>query len=438
MNIVPTNRLLLLIAGALLPCGLMAAAAPEWVTALSIVALVTFVFAGMDAFVSRNRLSGVSVRLPSVLRFVKDRPSSLPVEIERTGKTNSLRIGLVLPPGLAAEEETRTTLDGNAGRFVTSWSAHPVERGTHHVTKAVVETTSAAGLWDIREHKQLNSEIRVFPNLLADKKTAAPLLLARTSGVHSFRQIGKGREFEKLREYIAGDTSNDIHWRATARHGRPVTKVFQVERTQEVYAVLDCSRLSGRMIDREPALERYLTAALLLGLAVQKDGDRFGVIAFDDRVQTIIRAGAGRAHFGACRDALFGVKPKRVSPDFRELSQFIRTRLRRRSLLMILTDLDDAAIAEDFEANLSIVRRTHLVTASMIQPRGVAPIFSGEPVTNCDKIFDRLAGHLRWHTLEQTRRRLSIQGVSLNLLRPDNAAADLVARYRQVKSRQLL
>jgi hypothetical protein len=113
-------------------------------------------------------------------------------------------------------------------------------------------------------------------------------------------------------------------------------------------------------------------------------------------------------------------------------------RLRKRSLLMVLTDLDDAAIADEFESQIKVVRRTHLITANMMQPAGVAPAFTGDPAQTTDHLFDRLAGHLRWHALEQTRRRLATQGVSLSLLRPDHVASDLVSRYRQIKGRQLL
>src|SRR5258708_1628120 len=67
-----------------------------------------------------------------------------------------------------------------------------------------------------------------------------------SEGMRALRQIGRGREFEKLREYVPGDGFDEIHWKATARHGHPITKVFQVERTQEVYVVIDSSRLAGR------------------------------------------------------------------------------------------------------------------------------------------------------------------------------------------------
>ncbi len=79
-----------------------------------------------------------------------------------------------------------------------------------------------------------------IPNLLDDRKNLSALFLNRGQfGLHAQRQVGKGRDFEKLREYIPGDGYDEIHWKATARRGKPITKVFQIERTQEVYVIVD-------------------------------------------------------------------------------------------------------------------------------------------------------------------------------------------------------
>ena len=104
------------------------------------------------------------------------------------------------------------------------------------------------------------SEIRVYPNLFTERRNLAALFLHRGAfGLHAQRQVGKGREFEKLREYMPGDSFDEIHWKATAKRGRPITKVFQIERTQEVYVVIDASRLSAR--PTRHATKRFWTAA---------------------------------------------------------------------------------------------------------------------------------------------------------------------------------
>ena len=114
----------------------------------------------------------------------------------------------------------------------------------------------------------------------------------------------------------------------------------------------------------------------MLGLAAEQQGDLFGLLTFTDRVQNFVRAKNGKAHYSTCRDALYTLQPQIVSPDFDELCTFIRLRLRRRTLLFFLTSLDDPVLAESFVRNMDLIRRQHLVLVNMIQPPGVAPVFT--------------------------------------------------------------
>ena len=98
----------------------------------------------------------------------------------------------------------------------------------------------------------------------------------------------------------------------------------------------------------DTTLERFLTAALVLGLAAEQQGDLFGLLAFTNKVETFVRAKNGKAHYSACRDALYRLQPQIVTPDFEEVCTFIRLRLRRRALLVVLTALDDPVLAESF------------------------------------------------------------------------------------------
>jgi hypothetical protein len=215
-----------------------------------------------------------------------------------------------------------------------------------------------------------------------ERKSLAALFLNRGGyGIHARRQHGKGREFEKLREYIPGDGFDEIHWKATAKRRHPITKVFQIERTQEVYLVIDTSRLSTRPAAAtggpgadDPAisslsdsrLERFITAALVVGLAARRQGDLFGVLTFSDSVHDFLRAQGGKSHYGACRDHIFNLRPRMVNPDYEELATFIRLKLRRRALIMILTSLDDPALAESFIRAIDLTCRRHLVMVTLI------------------------------------------------------------------------
>jgi uncharacterized protein (DUF58 family) len=279
-------------------------------------------------------------------------------------------------------------------------------------------------------------ELRAYPNLREDASLIAPR--RGQVGVHSLRQVGKGREFERLREYQPGDGAEDIHWKATARRGRPVTKVFQVERTQEIYAILDASRLSGRFFGEETAFEKSVSSALVLGAAAERRGDLFGLGAFAGQVEAFTRARNGKAHYAACRDAIYQLHPRPVSPDFDEIATFLRLRLRRRALLIFLTALDDPALAENFARATRVLARRHLVIAAIPRPESARPLFEDDKTETPADIYGRLAGHLSWHRLRELEHVLSRQGVKLALLDPARFSTGLVALYDEVKQRQLL
>jgi uncharacterized protein (DUF58 family) len=276
---------------------------------------------------------------------------------------------------------------------------------------------------------------------------AAIFLRRAQAGAHTQRQAGQGREFEKLRNYLSGDPLGDIHWKASAKRGDLVTRLHQIERTHEVYVAIDASRLSARGVAAHDAagrpaavaLERYVAATLVLALAAEQQGDQFGLITFSDRVLSCVRASSGSAHFNACRDALYTLQPRKVSPDFDELFTFIRLRLRKRALLIVLTALDDPVLAESFVKASEMVARQHLVIVDLLQPAEVRPLFSEEQAPeSAHDLYRNLAGHLRWHKLRELQKVLQRRGVRLSLLDPAQLSAQMIAQHSEIRARQLV
>ena len=320
-----------------------------------------------------------------------------------------------------------------------AWPCRPEMRGRFEIRRCHVELPSPLGFWGARVVSDCHAELRVYPNLMGERKHLASVFMRRgQAGIHAQRLVGHGREFEKLREYVPGDTYEDIHWKATARRGRPITKLFQVERTREIYVAVDTSRLSARTADGEPALERFLSSALVLGLAAEQQGDLFGLITFNSRVNRFIRAGRGHAHFAVCRDALYALESDPGTPDFDELATFVRTRLRKRALVLVLTDLGDPVLAEAFQRGVELVCRHHLVMVFMVRPPGLGPLFGEANADSTDRVYQNLAGHLMWTDLREVGRRLQHKGVGFVLSPRETLSAGLVARYMSVKARQML
>jgi len=498
--IVPSDKLVRWAAIVLVPFALLGALEPA---ALPWALLVIGLFIAIvlsDAWRSRSVLMGISLVLPEVARLTEGRPAKLELRVRNESRSaKALRLGLALPSEIqSSQEETIVALPAEAEWSSFSWPCMARKRGSFPLEAASVESSSTFGFWNVRKTLPARSVIRVYPNLSAERRDLAALFLHRGwAGAHAQRQVGKGRDFEKLREYIPGDGYDEIHWKATARRGKPITKVFQIERTQEIYVILDASRLSARpggrehrqvaelnrlneliKLNEEPGeqppcsaatcrrfnsarhvaqsqsadmsahsksdflaptcLDRFITAALVLGLAAEQQGDLFGILTFTHRVESFVRARNGKVHYSHCRDRLYALKTQMVSPDFEELFTFIRLRLRRRALLVFLTALDDPVVAESFVKNISLIRRQHLVLVNMLEPPGVKPLFSEPNTSSVDDLYERLGGHLLWRNLRELGKVLQRSGVTFSLLKNERLSADLVSQYLNVKRRQIL
>ena len=451
--IVPRNRLILWSGIVILPCSLIGAVFQTAAASAATVIALYFLLVIIDGISASNCLRGIEVKMPELVRLCKDREGAIELSFTNINSgTKRLRVGLPLPAEISSPSEYFTaSLPRGAQNSLFTFICTPQKRGRYSINTCYLEGSSSLGMWAMRSAAAVNSEIRVYPGLLSEQKNLAALFLNRgVSGFHSQRQVGQGREFEKLREYMYGDSYDSIHWKATARRGKPITKVFQVERTQDIYIIIDSSRLSARSIKTESAMnnsnaqqaeeiiDRFVSGALVMGIAAERQGDRFGFLGFSDRVNAFMRAKSGRSHYNACRDILYNMAPDRVNPDFDELCSFICSRLRRRSLLVFLTNLDDPVIADSFARNMEMVSRKHLVLVSMLKPAGVRPVFSGPDSHSIDDIYVHLGGHIVWQNLQELSQGFKQRGIGFSLLKSEKMCSQLVSQYITIKKRQLL
>jgi uncharacterized protein (DUF58 family) len=428
------------------------AGVPVGVMLLAAVLLALLV--ALDAPGAGAGLRDLEIRFPTVLRTSKGRELRLDGVLKNPGLLcKSLRAGLSFPGMLACEKpvlEVRLNREDESNRV--AWTANAVERGHHTFTHCYLEGTSRLGLWHGRRTVPCHLEVRVYPDLSHERQVLAPLFFRKGAiGMHQVRQVGKGREFEQLREYAPGDSYDDIYWRGTAKRRFPVTKMFQLERTQEIYVAIDASRRSARRLDTlsdvpteaggmaKTQLERFIQATLVLALAAEQQTDKFGLIVFSDRVHRFIPAGGGRGHYNIIRDVLYTLQPQVVNPDYEEVFIHMGNRLRHRSLVLFLTDLGEPWLSEQFVEGISLVARKHVVLAHMLGQKEISPLFrKGDAITEDEELYGRLAGQLLWDDLQETVRLLRQRGVHLTSSLQENLVADVVNEYLRVKKRQLI
>lgn len=266
---------------------------------------------------------------------------------------------------------------------------------------------------------------------------AARLGDLRSVGFRNVRRVGGGGEFDQLREYVRGDPYRDLDWKSTAKRLRPVTRVYQQERSQQVLIAIDAGRMMATRLGDISKLDHAINAALLLAYVALRQGDRVGLVVFADVVKSFVPPKRGPAQYRRILEALYQVEAEVAYVDFRRLVEFVQIRVPRRALLVMFSDLLDETHARPLVEHAALLRRKHLpVCVTMHDP--VAEEIADRPAHRPDEVFRRAAAADVIAEREALKAHLQKSAVGLVEAPPGELAVETVNRYLEIKARHRL
>jgi uncharacterized protein (DUF58 family) len=329
-----------------------------------------------------------------------------------------------------------------------------LQRGVWPGPRVGVERRSHFGFWQLRQWFDSPEQLRIEPDLRSARQEILRSPVYRS--LVAARQTpwtGHGRDFERLREYQAGDMYSEIAWKSTARRGAPVTRLFQWEQKQEVYFVLDQSRSSALALEassasdseapRNKAPRRVLdlaTETALVGATVALElGDEFGLVTYADEPKCWLRAGSGQSHFHQFRDRLLNIEPLPTTADYEALFGEIRLRLRRRAYLLLLADLTERSVSDSLRRGVGQLRSSHALLMTSILPAHARPAFSPEEDLHADQdVYAALAGEKENQRLGALARQLRQLDVQLRYVPAEAFLRTAIEGYLESKREQRL
>jgi len=332
------------------------------------------------------------------------------------------------------------------GPASASYEILPAQRGDLAMGKLFVRYQSSLRLAERWAVAETSSSVRVLPNLEQAKQQTLYLIRTRQVAMERRRRRmrGLGREFESLREYRAGDEFRNISWTATARRSKLITRVFQVERSQTVWIVLDAGRLLREQIVRGGAsslrlskLDYAVDAALALAQVAMHSGDRVGLLAYGREIQQNCNAGRGASQLHSIVESLALVHPEPYEADHGRAAHALLTEQHRRSLIVWITDLAETAGTPDVVEYALQMTRRHLVLFAAVGQPDLNERVAQRPESE-DDMFRYVAAIEIVQRRELLLRRLRQRGVLAMELMPGALAASLVNQYLEIKDRGLI
>lgn len=350
----------------------------------------------------------------------------VPVELRRTLPV----VDLDVPTVRGASEATVAQAD---------YAVMPAERGDLDVGAVSVRCRTEWGIGERWLSASLGQTVRVYPDLYESRRQAMFLIRSKQVAIEKRRAkvSGLGRDFESLREYQVGDDVRDICWTATARRAKPVTKIYQPERSQAVWIVVDGGRLLRARIDARMKLDATVDAALALAEVALAAGDRVGLVTYGRSIHHRLAPDRGHPHLRAILDTLATLRPERAEADHAAAAATVLSAQKQRALVVWLTDLSETSAVPDIIESAARLSPQHVVLFALIRQPELTALGAAPPVTE-EEMYRVLAAQETLERRDVLLRGLRQRGVLLVDIAPDAPAAALIDQYLSVKDRNLV
>jgi uncharacterized protein (DUF58 family) len=320
------------------------------------------------------------------------------------------------------------------GQFSASYHLTPLQRGAYPFGPLTLRVKTPMGLWVAQYAHAPDDTMRVYPNI---QQTKQQHLLtrqqrARQMGLRSMRLRGQGMEFESLRDYLPDDELRRVDWKASARRGSLVTREYDVERSQQIMIVLDMGRAMASHLDYMTKLDHAINAAVLLTYVAGQSQDRVGIMAFADDILTFMPPGKGAGQLPVVLDQLYPLQPRQVESDYRGAFTYLAHHVRKRSLILIFTDLIDPDSSKRLIDSLALLHPQHLVLCIALSDYELRGIVHGVPA-NQTGMFQQAVAISVMEDRQLALATLHRRGILTVDAAPSDLAVAVVNRYLAVK-----
>ncbi len=408
--------------------------------AIAVVYLVILaVYAGVDVLLlpKRNQIvvertvpTRISINNPTLVKLTIRNTSQRKLQVrlaEQLPKDMEVSQGewsFTLAPGATVEQAYRLTVR---------------RRGEHSLNPLDVRLLPARGLFHRQFQAGPQAELEVYPSLV-DLRRHRLLVrrgLTQEAGLMRLRQMGRGSDFESLRQYRRGDPMNHIDWKATARRNSLIVRNYQPERQQSVLVAIDAGRATAGEFDGVSRLDYLVNAALMLGYVTLSQGDWFSLVAFSDEIESYLPPVRRVQNIDRVANALYSLKPKLVESDYGAACRFLDLKNRKRSLICLMTDVISRYANDEVLAYMGRFARHHLPLAVTLVDPAVAAVVD-EPLAECGDVFSKAAAVDVMAARREALMTMRRYGVSVLDVAPEDLSPELINRYLKIKATRRL
>ena len=429
--------LLLRTAAILAAASLLVTLVPSFAWVVAAACLIIFALALAEAFALRGIAFDVDRQPKLAVPLGEDEATTVRIA---TNARRTLRLTVRQRwPEILTPRSTTVDAIVRAGEMLPlAMTVRGIERGTATIEPMHVAATMR-GLVERIIPAGPGAIVHVLPNLNAVGRMHKKLndYALRSLGARTAPRIGKGRDFDRLRDYVLDDDFRDIAWRASARHGRLIVREFRMERSQEVLLCLDSGHRMAARVEQISRLDHAVNAAVLISYVCNRMEDKVGIVSFDTAVEKGLPNSRGAAHLRAITAYVSQLEAAYRHTDYLALAAGLRRRLHHRSLILILTVLPEREERFDLLRAVDMLAPQHLPLFVVLTDRDIRAQAELLPADR-NELGRTLVARDLWLGHVELTRELRSRGAMVVESTAADWGVDAVNAYIDVKRRQLL
>lgn len=440
MHFVFSRRFYILLALGLIPLSL------SWNVPLLRYLVLTFdllliTTAIIDYLLSRKLPEELTITRDFSKRFAIGDETIVNLRIENSSdRAFHLQLKDEFPPEMFLKEDREVNFKSEAQTTADFYyGLTPPKRGKYEFGRTSVRYFSKLGLVWCQADLNEPESVKVYPNMRRAREMELKALGATNFMAINRKSVrrGGGREFESMRDYVRGDELRHISWTTTAKRSKLTTRQYQIERDQTIIVALDAGRLMTGRIGNETKFDTGIHASLALMSAAAKGGDNCGLVVFGRKIKKFLPPKKGMSHIEGVLEALHDLEPELIEPSYKRAFQYISAQSKKRSFIVILTDLVDKESSKELINSLKLLRPRHLPLVVTLGDRDLNATVSEVP-NDIDEVFTQSAAEEIILQRDAALRQVEMLGGLALDVTTQTLAPSLLETYLRVKERGLL
>jgi uncharacterized protein (DUF58 family) len=377
--------------------------------------------------------AGVAVAMDAEQRGVLGRSAALPLAItHRLARAAAIEVAPDAPAAIEVEQNVQLLTVPAGASVDAQLRITPRRLGEFAWPDVRARIAGPLGLAWWGRRLPTNFTFRVVPERLMDNASSTGAVRA---GSRTRSLLGAGSEVLQLRDYRPGDPQNLIDWKASARGSRLVSRDFSADQHLEIVIAIDAGRSSALRAGDLDRLGQYANVAARFAEHAVAQDDRVGLVIFADRPLAALAPLRGIGGVLRIREMLTAMKMVQAESNPLNAALRIRSLVRHRSLIVMLTDLDDATVAGQLASAARLLLPKHLpLIAGMSSPQ--AEQLSHAPAKSWLDPYESLAAQEYCSRLERNVRALRSLGAPAVLARPDQIERAVFDAYTHFRHRR--